>query len=407
MRKLVVIGGIVLAAVLVFTAFAFSAPPAQVQQAAAQPYVETLQTRLKRLPGDHRGWAELAVQYVDQARVTGDPALYGKAEQALRTATKLAPEDDAVLTGRAALAAARHEFSDAVRLARQAIKANAYGSTAYGVLADAQTQLGDLPAAAKTIEKMMALRPGVPSFTRASYSAELRGEVTQARRFLEYALSDAFAPADVAYCQYYLGELALRSGDLATADSWYAKALRSYPAYTPAMAGQARVLALRGQLAESVDRYQTVVERLPLPQYLVEQGEVRIKAGLQPDWTLLRAEQKLFEAAGVRDDLTWAEFEADHGQAAAAVRHGRAEYARHPNAVAADALAWALHKAGRSAEALPYAKKATSTGWRNALFYHHRAEIERALELESRSAATVTRYNPRFDPDLPALARFS
>ncbi|GAA3135013.1 hypothetical protein [Nonomuraea salmonea] len=48
----------------------------------------------------------------------------------------------------------------------------------------------------------------------------------------------------------------------------------------------------------------------------------------------------------MRDDLTWAEFEADHGDPKAAVRHARAEYTRNPNLVAADALAWSLFKAG-------------------------------------------------------------
>jgi len=143
-----------------------------------------------------------------------------------------------------------------------------------------------------------------------------------------------------------------------------------------------------------------VVERLPLSQYLIEQGETRIKAGLKPDWTLLTAQRKLLRAAGVRDDLTWAEFEADHGDPAVAVRHARAEYARNPNLVAADALGWALFKAGKPRAALPYAKKATSTGWRNPLLAYHRARIERALGKPARVA-------PGFDPSLPALARFS
>lgn len=116
------------------------------------------------------------------------------------------------------------------------------------------------------------------------------------------------------------------------------------------------------------------------------------------------------KAAEVRDDLTWAEFEADHGSAARAVEHAEAEYARNPNVIAADALAWALHRDGRDRQALPYARKATATGWRNALLHHHRAEIERALGLGAesrRSAARVRDADPAFSPDLPALARFS
>ncbi|MEV0378979.1 tetratricopeptide repeat protein [Nonomuraea sp. NPDC050643] len=399
MRAFAIFAGIALTGAMLFTIFSFTAAPAP-QPAAERPALETLQERLKRLPGDHRGWAELASQYVDQARITGDPSYYTKAEGALATAGRLNADDDAVLTGQAALAAGRHEFTEAVRLAERAIDANPYGAAAYGVLADAKTQLGDLRGARQAVDEMMDLHPGVAAFARASYAAELRGDRDGARKYLEYAHNDAFTPADTAYARYYLGELALHAGDLKTAADWYGKALRAYPVYTPALAGQARTAALGGRLTEALELYDTVVKRLPLPQYLIEQGETRIKAGQPADWTLLRAQRKLFEAAGVRDDLTWAEFEADHGDPKLAVRHAEAEYARNPNLVAADALAWALFKAGKPDKALRYAKEATATGWQNPLLSYHRATIERAL---GRSA----RVDPGFDPTLSALARFS
>ncbi|MER6942640.1 tetratricopeptide repeat protein [Nonomuraea sp. NPDC000554] len=401
MRSLALAGGLVLAGALAFTAVAVSAPGRDQQPAAAvAPFTETLQSRLRRLPGDYRSWARLGVEYVDQARVTGDPASYSRAEGALATAARLAPDDDAVLTGQAALAAGRHDFALAARLAGRAVAANPYSAAAYGVLADARTQLGDLRNARAAIDKQLSLHPGVAAFARASYAAELRGDVRAARAFMQDALQDANTPSDIAYSRYYLGELALHAGRLDTANRWYATALEAYPAFTPAMAGQARVAALSGRLQEALALYERVVARLPLPQYLVEQGETHIKAGLPADWTLLSAQRRLFQAAGVRDDLTWAEFEADHGDPARAVRHARAEYARNPNLVAADALSWALYKSGKPREALKYAKRATATGWRNPLLAHHRAVIERAL-------GKPVREVPRIDPQLPALARFS
>jgi hypothetical protein len=155
-----------------------------------------------------------------------------------------------------------------------------------------------------------------------------------------------------------------------------------------------------------------VVGRLPLPQFVTEYAEVLSAAGRDPSeqWAVLRAQRDLMREAGVRDDLTWAAFEADHGSPGRAVEHARAEYARNPNVVAADVLAWALHRAGRDREALPYAREATSTGWRNALLHHHRAEIERSLGLTDQARRSTTRAraaNPAFSPDLPALARFS
>ncbi|MET9338712.1 tetratricopeptide repeat protein [Nonomuraea sp. NPDC003804] len=421
-------GGLVLAVALTTAATLLPSPvpppaPAPVPAAAAQAdtalsatsaraAVDALNARLRRLPLDHHAWARLGAAYVQEARITSDPTLYARAQQALDRAAALAPGDPATLTGGAALAAARHDFAGAVRLADRAIAANPYGATAYGVLADAATQLGRYDAAAKAADRMIALRPGVSAYTRAAYAAELRGDPAQARRLLNYALLDAYAPEDVAYCRYSLGELSLHAGDVAAAAEQYQLALDAAPAFAPALAGRARAAALSGQLPRALDDYATLVARLPMPQYIIEYGETLAAAGRDPapQWRLLAAQRTLMDAAAVKDDLTWAEFEADHGSPAKAVAYARAEYARHPNLSAADALAWALHRAGRDREALPYAVAATSTGWRNALVLRHRAAIERALgdtAAAARSTARAEAANPRFVAELPALARFS
>ncbi|MCT9929167.1 hypothetical protein N5079_02915 [Planotetraspora sp. A-T 1434] len=369
-----------------------------------------LQRRLHRLPKDYVAWAELGSAYVQRSRQTADPSYYVKAEQATARSLKLSPGNFAGLTAEAALAAGRHDFARAVRLSRDAIAANPYGPIAYGVAADAYTQLGQYGPASEAIGEMIDLAPGVSSFTRASYDAELRGDQTAARRLLDYALRDAFTPADIAYCRYYLGELALHAGDGKRAASMYAAALKADPSFVPALAGKARAAALDGRLREAATGYEAVVERLPLSQYLIEYGEVLQRMGGDPStqWKVLAAQRDLMRANGVRDDLTWAEFEADHGSPARAVQLATAEYARNPNVVAADALAWALYRDGKPRQALPYARKATATGWRNALLVHHRAEIERALGVDtSESSALVRTYNPRFEPRLPALQRFS
>ncbi len=67
----------------------------------------------------------------------------------------------------------------------------------------------------------------------------------------------------------------------------------------------------------------------------------------------------------------------------------------------ADALAWALHAAGRDEEALPYARRATATGYRNASFLHHRGMIERATGHDRAARASLTaapELNPGFSP---------
>ena len=57
--------------------------------------------------------------YVEQARITADPTYYAKADQALARAAALAPHDSVMLTARATLAAARHDFTAALHVDRR------------------------------------------------------------------------------------------------------------------------------------------------------------------------------------------------------------------------------------------------------------------------------------------------
>ncbi|WP_223190774.1 hypothetical protein, partial [Nonomuraea terrae] len=78
MRAFAIAVGVALVGAMAFTVLSFVAAPTPAPVAAA-PFRETPQERLRRLPNDHRGWAELGIQYVDQARITGDPSYYSSA----------------------------------------------------------------------------------------------------------------------------------------------------------------------------------------------------------------------------------------------------------------------------------------------------------------------------------------
>jgi tetratricopeptide (TPR) repeat protein len=323
------------------------------------------------------------------------------------------PDDnDLALTGLGALANARHDFAGAQRLAGRALALNAYSATAWGVLDDARTQLGDYAGASDAVRHMLALKPGVASFTRASYDAELHGNQALATSALEQALALAGTPAEKAYCATYLGGLAWSRGDLDEAERRFDAGLASAPGSPLLVLGQARVAAARGDVAAAKRAYDKVVAELPLPEHLVEYGEFLLATG-RPDrakaqFAVLGTVRKLFTANGVSDDLGVAQFEADHGDPAAALAAAEAEFARRHNIDAQDALGWALHKAGRDAEALPHAVAATSLGGASARFLFHRGVIEAALGRDDQARATLAEAldrNPYFSPLFAPEAR--
>lgn len=386
-----------------------AAPPGTTAPAAQDDLsrlIAQLQQRLDSNPADYRSWAELGSAYVEQARVTADSSYYPRAEGALQESLDLNEDDnDVALAGMGALSNARHEFAAAAQWARQALEVNSASATAYGALADALTQLGDYDGATEAVQQMLDLRPGIPSFTRASYNLELHGNIDGARSALEQALAMAFSPSDVAFCRTYLGHLSFSQGDLDDAASQYELGLDQAPGEPSLLIGQARVAAARGEEEAALSGYSEVVANLPLPEYLVEFGDYLVSLGRSEEadaqFALFETTQQLFEGDGVGDNLTIALVEADHGDPAAAVAAAEAEWAQRENVDAADALAWALHSAGRDAEALPYAQQATGIGGKNALFLYHRGIVEQALGMTEQARRTLDSalsINPHFSP---------
>lgn len=364
------------------------------------------QQRLRQVPGDYPTWAGLGSAYVQQARITADPTYYPRAQAALDRSLAINRNTNyGAMVGQGALANARHDFAGARDWARRALAVNAYDAGAYAVLADALTQLGDYPGATAAVQRGLELKPGVSVFTRASYDLEIHGRPADAATALRRALDDSTGPADVAFCRYYLGELAFNDGRLDEAAVQYAAGIAVDPGNTPLLQGQAKVAAARGQTVLALGLYARLVSRMPLAQYLLEYGDYLTSLDRPQDaarqYALVRTEQRLLAANGVTDDLTLAQLDADHGDPAGALRSARAEWGRRHSVLAADALAWALHVNGRDAEALPYAQQANRLGWHNAVLPYHLGMIEAALHRDADARGHLTlalRTNPYFSP---------
>jgi tetratricopeptide (TPR) repeat protein len=372
------------------------------------------QQRLREVPADHTTWAELGAAYVQQARLTADPAYYPRAEGALDRSLAVQPVDNAPAhVGLGALAAARHDFAGALAAGRRALAIDPYNSSAYGVVGDALIELGRYDEAYRAIQRMVDLEPGTASYARASYTWELRGDPVRAGRALELALDAAPTPADAGFALYHLGELAWNAGDLGTARRRYAEGLRRAPEYLPLYQGRAKVLAAEGRTASAVAAYRALVLRLPLPAYATELGDLLAstgdRVGAQEQYALVRAAQGILADGGVSADLEAAQFEAGRGDPSVALAAARRAYAQRPGIVAEDALAWALHGAGRDAEALPHARAAQRLGTRSATLRYHLGMISHALgdrAAARRDLTAALAINPHFSVlDVPVARR--
>ncbi len=396
------------AGLLAVGAAAGSPPPAQSDRPAAERVddITRLQADLVRVPGDAASWTQLGDAYLRETRTTADPTYYAKAEGAFRKALALRPDDAAPVTGLAALAAARHDFSGALAMTDRALALNPYDATTFAVRSDALNELGRYDESLAAVQKMADLRPGVATSTRASYAFELRGDVVRARAALEEAAQLAKEPADVAFAQYYLGELAWNEGDLPAARAAYEAGLEADPGYGALRGGLAKVLAAEGETDLALSQLQELVQELPAPELLVQYGELLEATGdvdgAQEQYDVVRATQQLYAANGQDVDTELALFEADHGDPQEAVAFAQKAYAKRPTSIfTQDAYAWALLKAGRAREALPIARQALRLGLRSPALLARVGTVEAAAGERAAARATLVRMstlNPRFSP---------
>ncbi|MCA1697597.1 MAG: hypothetical protein LC790_01300, partial [Actinobacteria bacterium] len=116
---------------------------------------------------------------------------------------------------------------------------------------------------------------------------------------------------------------------------------------------------------------------------------------------LVRVQQRLLGNAGINTDAELAVYEADHGNRQRAVKLARDAWANAPSVRSADALGWALTRAGSPHQGLRYARRALRLGSRDASFLYHAGISARAAGQRDDAARLLREAlaaNPGFSP---------
>lgn len=376
--------------------------------------VAQLERRVEVNPEDAEGLLLLGLAYQQRARETGDPSFYPRSEEALRRSQALVPDNDLTVTGLAALAASRHRFPAARRLAQRALALNSHSAPALGILGDASIETGSYDAAFAAFDRMAALKPTVAAYARVAYARELLGRTGAAVEAMELAVSAAAAtPEPAAWGLVELGNLHFNNGRLHLAERAYREALARLAGYHRAEAGLARVEAARGRTDAAVARYRRVLESVPLPEYAAALGETLEAAGRRDEareaFGLVDAIQRLFDANGADTELETAVIDLDRAvDLPGALARVRRAYEERKSIEAEDVLAWALFRNGRCGEAAVHSERALRLGTRDALKLFHRGMIDRCLGRPAQARVAFARalaVNPHFSLRWAPVAR--
>ena len=354
--------------------------PATTELSETQTQISVMQNRLRANPADTAAYAQLGLALLQQVRETADPSAYQQAAQALDEAIKRDPKNLDALLGQGALALARHDFAEALAWGEQAKAVNPHRGQVYGVIADAQIELGQYAPAEATLQTMITTRPDLGSYSRISYFRELHGETVGAIEAMQLAVESGSPTGEnTAWTRVQLGHLYFNQGDLDSAEREYRQALVGLPNFVHAEAALARLAAARGDWASARSGYAIVANQLPLPEYVIAAGELELAAGDEPaaqqHFALVAAIDQLYQANGSVTDLEMALFLADHGDAQEAVRRARTAYAQRPSIKGAEVLAWALSQAGQHSEAQTLIVQAMRLGTKDASLWYHAGMI--------------------------------
>lgn len=358
-----------------------AAPAGLLPGATADDRIAALQAQVDETPSDPETQVQLGLAYLQKVRDSGDPSFYPEASWALHDALRLDPESFTATSGLGELALSQHHFDRALRFGERARSINPTIARNYGVIADAQIELGRYAAATRTLQRWVNIEPGLSSYARVSYFRELHGDLSGATDAIELAVAADGGRENTAYLQGLLGDLQADRGDYATARDAYRELLARAPGDPAALAGLADLEAGRGDLDGAIQRYLRVVESLPVAGHLIALGEVEEAAGrlaaAREHYARAVAHMEAEQANGVNLDTERALFEADHGSPARAVSAGLSAWRAIPSVRSADAYSWALSQAGESERALRFSREAMRLGSRDPLLLFHAGMIAR------------------------------
>ena len=336
-----------------------------------------LEARLHTTPRDPDLLTQLGFAYQLRWRETADASFLPLSQRALDRALAAQPESPTAVLGLGSLALIRHEFREALAYGLRSRRLLPGSARSYGVIGDALVELGRYRNAFAAFDRMSALHPSLASYARVAYARELTGNLRGARAAMQLALGAAAGdPEPTAWSLVELAKLELLLGRRDLAERDVHAALRVFPRYPSGLTELALVDAARGRLDAAVAAARSSANAVPTLQAVSLLGALLDRTGHRVEARRQRATvaviEQLLRANGVRVDLESAVYQADYGiRPAATVALARRARAARPSIYGDDALGWALARAGRCGEGLPFAERSLRLGTPDPNLYFH------------------------------------
>jgi tetratricopeptide (TPR) repeat protein len=366
-------------------------------------------------PKDNKSKLQLASLYIQEARVTGDHLYYDRAAmQLVNSALQADSTEFEALSFKSMLYLSEHHFADGLTYAQKAQAANPYNSFVYGLLTDANVELGHYKEAVDVTDKMVSIRPDLRSYSRVSYLREIYGDYPGAIDAMKLAVSAGYPGAEeTEWCRIQLGHLYENHGQPAEALVQYQTALYERPDYAYANAGLGRLAMADKKYKEAIDYFtkaDAVVEDYSFKDELIDLYALSGNKDKSKELTKQVLDKLTADAASGANDNSighYADKELAYvyiktGDYDKAIEHALLEYNRRPDNIDVnEALAWSYYKKGDVKNAVTYIAVALKTNSQNplllsrsALIYAKSEDMAKAKELMDKATSNKAYIAP-------------
>jgi len=360
---------------------------------------------INKLPDSPMGYDQLAIIYIKRARQTGNFPLNANALTSINKALEISPNDENSRKLKASLLLSYHKFDEALALGKELEQASPDDAFVYGILTDANFELGNYDEAVAAAQKMVDTRPNSASYARVAHLRSFYGDTKGSMEMFKLAARTA-DPADTeaqSWCLTQLGDEYWKYGKYTDANRTYDEALSILPNYYLALVSKGRNLASQNKLNEAAAILTAATNRVPNVEATILLGNIYQKLG---DTEKARHQYDLVEIIeaklGVNNDqkrlaLLWADQETNLDEALEITTR---ESQMRKDILTADAYAWTLFKNGSLVDAKAATTNAMHLKTNDARTIYHAGMIEKGLGQKQearRLLSEALRLNPGFD----------
>lgn len=220
---------------------------------------------ISKNPKDTKSRLQIAVIYLSEARITGEhPYYYPAILKILDGVLAIEPQNFEATTFKSSVKLSLHQFAEAREIAQNAAKINPNNAYVYGVLVDANVELGNYEEAIKMSDIMQSLKPSLESYSRASYLREIYGDYNGSIEAMVLAVQ-AGLPGSEPHCwsKNTLGHLYEITGQYDKAEEQYLEILALRPSYAFALQGLSNVYVARKEYDKALTELDKAAAIMP------------------------------------------------------------------------------------------------------------------------------------------------